>query len=119
MEDALQNLSVWKRSRRLTVNIYKIFACCKDYGFKDQITRAAVSIPSNIAEGFERNSSKDFINFLRFARGSCAELRTQLYISEDINLINTEIAQILQQEALEISKMLQGLINRYKIKDNS
>ena len=119
MDDALNSLDVWKRSRHLAVAIFKIFASCKNYGFKDQITRASVSIPSNIAEGFERNSKKEFIYFLRIARGSCAELRTQLYISEDINLIDTQIAQQLQQEALEISKMLQGLINRYKIKDNS
>ncbi len=118
MADALESLDVWKRSRHLTVHVYKLFASCKDYGFKDQITRAAVSIPSNIAEGFERNSKKEFVNFLRIAKGSCAELRTQLYISEDINLIDIETAKILQQEALEISKMLQGLINRYKIKDN-
>lgn len=119
MADALESLDVWKRSRSLTVNIYKVFASCKDYGFKDQITRAAVSIPANIAEGFERNSRKEFMNFLRFARGSCAELRTQLYISEDISLIDSETAKTLQREALEISKMLQGLINRYKINDNS
>lgn len=92
---------------------FKLFANCRDYGFKDQITRAAVSIPSNIAEGFERNSTKEFINYLRIARGSCAELRTQLYIGEEINYIELQAAQSLQQEALEISKMLQGLINHY------
>ncbi len=119
MDDALKSLNVWKRSCQLAINIYRILTDCKDYGFKDQITRAAVSIPSNIAEGFERNSNKEFINYLRIAKGSCAELRTQLYIGEDINLIDNEIARKLQQEALEISKMLQGLINRCKIKNDS
>jgi four helix bundle protein len=119
MDDALRSLKVWQRSRILAVDIYKILAKCKDHGFKDQITRAAVSIPSNIAEGFERNSKKEFINYLRIARGSCAELRTQLYIGEDVKIIDDKTAKILQQEALEISKMLQGLINRYKTKDNS
>ncbi len=55
MDDALHSLQVWTRSRQLAVEIYKIFHNCKDYGFKDQITRAAVSVPSNIAEGYERN----------------------------------------------------------------
>jgi len=119
MDDALRSLDVWNRSRRLAVDVYNILADCKDFGFKNQITRAAVSIPSNIAEGFERNSKKDFMNYLRIARGSCAELRTQLYIGEEINLIDGTTAVKLQQEALEISKMLQGLINRYKISSNS
>ena len=119
MDDALNNLQVWQRSRQLAVDIYKILTSCKDRGFKDQITRAAISIPSNIAEGYERNSSKEFVKFLKIARGSCAELRTQLYIGEDIKIIDGKIARVLQQEALEISKMLQGLINRYKCKDKS
>ncbi|MFT5351650.1 MAG: four helix bundle protein [Planctomycetota bacterium] len=114
MDDALHSLQVWTRSRQLAVEIYKIFHNCKDYGFKDQITRAAVSVPSNIAEGYERNSKKDFSNFLRIARGSCAELRTQLYIGQDIGFIEEKSANRLQKEALELSKMLQGLINRYK-----
>lgn len=119
MQDALNNLQVWTRSRQLAVDIYKIFNNCKDFGFKDQITRAAISVPSNIAEGYERNSKKDFANFLRFARGSCAELRTQLYIGQDIGMIEKKAALRLQREALEISKMLQGLINRYKSKENT
>ena len=114
MDDALEGLDVWRRSRFMAVQIFKLFANCRDYGFKDQVTRAAVSIPSNIAEGFERNSTKEFINYLRIARGSCAELRTQLYIGEEINYIEFQAAKSLQQEALEISKMLQGLINHYK-----
>lgn len=113
MEDALQSLEVWNRSRQLTVEIYQALRSCKDYGFKDQITRSAVSVPSNIAEGFERNSKRDFINYLRIARGSCAETRTQLYIAEDIGYVDKSKAGSLIVEALEISKMLQGLINRY------
>lgn len=114
MDDALHSLDVWKRSTNLTVDIYKLMKSCRDYGFKDQITRAALSIPSNIAEGFERNSKKDFSNYLRIARGSCAELRTQIYIANEIGYIEGNLAVKLQSETLEISKMLQGLINRYK-----
>ena len=119
MDDALNGLEVWKRSRILAVNVYKLMKNCRDFGFKDQITRASISVPSNIAEGFERNSKKDFSNFLRIARGSCAELRTQLYIGQDIGLIDKEYASELQVEAIEISKMLQGLINRYKRRENT
>ena len=114
MEDALSSLDVWRRSRKLAVDIYKEFGHCRDWGFKDQITRSAISVPSNIAEGYERNSKKDFCNFLRIARGSCAELRTQLYIGQDIGYIKASSGKQLQNEALQISKMIQGLINRYK-----
>ncbi|OGT80461.1 MAG: hypothetical protein A3H91_14180 [Gammaproteobacteria bacterium RIFCSPLOWO2_02_FULL_61_13] len=114
MDDALQSLDVWTRSRKLAVAVYQNLAFCRDRGFKDQITRAAVSVPSNIAEGFERHSRKQFVNFLQIAKGSCAEVRTQLYIGEEIGFLGHEHARQLQAEALAISKMLQGLINRYK-----
>ena len=112
--DALQELKVWNRSKTLSVNIYKTLINCKDFGFKDQITRASISIPSNIAEGYERNSKKEFVRFLNIARGSCAEVRTQLQIGEEIGLINRQHARELERESLEISKMIQGLINYCK-----
>ena len=74
-----EDLEVWKRSARLSADIYKTLANLKDYGFKDQITRSGLSIPSNIAEGAERESIKEFINFLSYAKGSAGELRTQIY----------------------------------------
>jgi four helix bundle protein len=114
MDDALLNLDVWRRSRKLAVNVYASLRHCRDRGFMDQITRAAISIPSNTAEGYERNSPRDFANFLRIARGSCAELRTQLNIGDEIGLIDPTTAKDLQGEALELSKMIQGLINRCK-----
>ncbi len=74
-----EDLEVWKRSARLSADIYKTLANLKDYGFKDQITRSGLSIPSNIAEGAERESIKEFINFLSYAKGSAGELKTQIY----------------------------------------
>ncbi len=117
-----EDLIAWQHARKLTSLIYNTTSqgnFSKDFGLKDQIRRAAVSIMSNIAEGYERNSKRDLANFLRFARGSCAELRTQLYIGQDIGLIEEEIATHLQKEALELSKMLQGLINRYKTSETT
>ena len=77
--DAFENLKVWKRSSRLCANLYKAFSESRDWEFKSQITRSALSIPSNIAEGYERNSTNEYMRFLKIAKGSCGELRTQLY----------------------------------------
>ena len=73
-----EDLDVWKESVVLSVKIYKHFSEIKDYGFRDQIQRSAVSVPSNIAEGYDCKSNKEYIRFLYISRGSCAELRTQL-----------------------------------------
>ncbi len=108
--DALNELEVWKRSKNLAIKIYHNFSHCKDYGFKDQITRAAVSIPSNIAEGYERHSKRQFAHYLKIAKGSCAELRTQLIIGSEIGFIEKQPAKILIDESLQISKILFGLI---------
>ncbi|MBI4006645.1 MAG: four helix bundle protein [Gammaproteobacteria bacterium] len=112
--DALEELEVWCRSKNLAIAIYKTMDTCKDHGFKDQITRASVSIPSNIAEGYERYSKKEFANYLRIAKGSCAEVRTQLQIGHDIGFIDSVTAKELIKESLEISKMLHGLIKYCK-----
>ena len=112
-----EDMNIWKRSARLSANIYKYFATCKDFGFKDQITRASLSIPSNIAEGAERDYSKDFIRFLKYSKGSCGELRTQIFIGIDIEYINKEVGNEWIKETYEISKMLAGFINSIKNSD--
>lgn len=110
MVKTFEDLDVWK----LTVDTYKSFKASTDYSLKDQIQRASVSIPSNIAEGAERDSTADFIKFLRYSKGSCAELRTQLYIHQRIHP-GTDILPLIQ-ETKEISAMLQALINSLKRK---
>ncbi len=105
-----EKLEVWKRGCRLSVEIYRVLANVHDYGLVDQMTRAAVSIPSNIAEGAERKTDKEYINFLHIAKGSVAELRTQLYIASKLEMIPREKAKDLVQEAKEISAMLQAMI---------
>ncbi len=113
-----EDLEVWKRSARLSADIYKTLANLKDYGFKDQITRSGLSIPSNIAEGAERESSKEFINFLSYAKGSAGELKTQAYIGMDIGYIDKEIGMKWIQESDEIGRMLAGLIKMKRNQTN-
>jgi len=105
-----EDLEVWERSTRLSVKVYKTFSNSRDYGFKDQITRSSLSVPSNIAEGFGRTSDKEKRNFLNIARGSCAELHTQLLIGSEIGYIDQNISKEMIKEAKEISSMISGLM---------
>jgi four helix bundle protein len=105
-----EDLAVWKRSARLSAELYKSLKDLKDFGFRDQITRAGLSIPSNIAEGYERESAKETANFLNYAKGSAGELRTQLYIGMDIGYIERDAGLAWIREAEEISRMLHGLM---------
>ena len=111
MSADFENLEVWKRSCRLCINLYSALKACKDLGMYSQITRSAVSIPSNIAEGAERKTVKEFANFLYIAKGSSAELRTQLYLASELGYISRADSKKLILESKEITKMLQGLIN--------
>lgn len=109
-----KELLVWKKSIDFVTDIYRItgdFPKDEIYGLISQIRRASVSIPSNIAEGNSRRSKADYLQFLRIARGSCAEVETQLIISKNLNYINEEDDQKLNNTIIEISKMLNGLIN--------
>jgi four helix bundle protein len=105
-----EDLDVWKSSMNLTIDIYKHLKECKDFGFKDQIQRACVSIPSNIAEGFYRKTNKEFCQFLYIARGSCAEVRTQVYLAKHLMYIEDEIYIKYLKETEHISKMLYNMI---------
>jgi len=105
-----EKLDVWRKSARLSAELYKAFADSRDFGFKDQITRSGLSVPSNIAEGMERSSEKDKARFLWIAKGSCAELRTQLYIAIEIGYLPTEVGKQFLSDTMEISRMLTGLI---------
>ena len=107
---SFEDLEVWQKSCDLAVNIYQALKDCRDYGFRDQICRSAVSIPSNVAEGMERDSGKERIHFLHIAKGSSAELRTQLLIAERIGILNSQMAQSYRDEGVHISRMLHGLI---------
>jgi len=114
-----EDLEVWKRSARLSADIYRALNDLKDFGYRDQITRSGLSIPSNIAEGFERKSKKEFMVFLKYALGSCGELRTQTYIGMDIGYISKITGNNWIQETKEISAMLTSLVkaNRQFLKE--
>ena len=103
---SFEDLEVWKRSARLSADLYRYFEASKNYGFRDQITRSGLSIPSNIAEGYERGTNKDRAKFLSYAKGSCAELRTQIYIGMEAGFIDKKQGAHWVQETHELSKML-------------
>jgi four helix bundle protein len=107
---SFEELEVWKRACRVAVEIYEMMKDCRDFGLKDQITRSAVSIASNIAEGAERDSKPEFIRVLNIAKGSAAELRTQLYIAQRIGTLTPSDTSKVIPELKQISAMLQGLI---------
>ena len=109
-----EDLEVWKRSAQLSAEIYNKLGNSRNYSFRDQITKSGLSISSNIAEGFERESKKECIHFLSIARGSCGELRSQIYIGIKINIIDQKTGNNWIKRTQNISKMLTGLMKTKK-----
>jgi len=105
-----EDLEVWKRATRLSAELYKGLASLRDYGFRDQITRAGLSVPSNIAEGMEHDSANERFRFLGYAKASCGELRTQVYIGMEIGYIGNDTGARWVLETQELSAMLVGLM---------
>ncbi|MBT3256426.1 MAG: four helix bundle protein [Deltaproteobacteria bacterium] len=111
---AFEEIEAWKKARELTRQIYDVSNLrpfSKDFGLRDQIRRAAVSIMSNIAEGFERGGTKEFSQFLSVAKGSCGEVRCQLYVARDQGYLQDEAFEHLFSLTTETSRMLAGLMN--------
>ncbi len=109
-----EDIIAWQKAQSYAVNIYHLFGKNKDYGFKDQICRAAVSISNNIAEGFDRNSNADFLRFLYYSISSCSETKSMIYLAEKLGYISLSQQDELLQQANEISKILHGLMNSLK-----
>lgn len=109
-----EDLEVWKRAARLCTCIYRHFGDSRDYGFKDQTTRSSLSVASNIAEGYERVGEKDRIRFLNYAKGSCGELRTQIYIGMQVGYIDRASGKQWVEETHELSRMLYGLMQHFR-----
>jgi len=108
-----EDLNVWQESVKLSIKIYSLLKNCKDFSLRDQIQRSSISIASNIAEGFER-TIKVFIHFLLISKGSCTELRTQLFIAKEIKLLTTEESERLDESTKKILAMLNNLIKTRK-----
>ena len=107
----LKNLKIWQQSRALVVEIYKVLQDSRDYGFRDQIQRAAVSIMNNIAEGFESGSDATFIRYLNISKGSCSEVKSMLYLCSDLNYCSEETRIKLQSD---ITTIISGIYNLIK-----
>ena len=105
-----EQLDVWKRASRLSCEIYKVTESIQNWGFKDQITRSGLSVPSNIAEGEERETPKEKIRFLYYAKGSLGEWVTQLYIGIEIGYLDKQSSMEMIKEAKELAKILGSLI---------
>lgn len=116
MERGIENLYIWQESRKFVNALYKMMSNCKDWGFKDQIQRAAVSIMNNIAEGTESGSDAKFINFLNIAKGSCSEVKSMLYLCEDLSFCTPDERVVLQSQLKQIStgivRMIKSLNNK-------
>lgn len=117
MEQFHKNLDVWKVSTELVLDIYtliKTFPTIEQYSLSDQMRRAAISIPSNIAEWCARNTHKEKIHFLYIARGSCAELDTQVYLAKQLNYLTEEQYTCITLKMTRIWQMLSRFINASK-----
>lgn len=111
--NSFEEIISWQKARELNVEIYNttnnnLFS--KDYELRNQIRRASISICSNIAEGFERQTTKEFIRFLYIAKASAGEVRSQLYLANDLEYINREEFEILKTKVDEVSKLISGLL---------
>ena len=107
-----EEIVAWQKARELTASIYSLVrsnSLAKDFALKDQMTRAAISIMANIAEGFERGRLTEFHQFLSIAKASCAELRSLLYVALDARYLSIEEFESLKLKAEEVGKVLGGL----------
>ncbi len=118
--DRFEDLEAWRRAREVTRRIYQASSkgdFSKDFGLRDQLRRSSVSIMSNIAEGFERDGNREFVNFLSIAKGSCGEARSQLYVALDQNYMTPDDFDLVYGNLDETGRMIGGLINYLKGSD--
>jgi len=115
--NSFEDLQVWKDSRILVKSIYQLTAdgkFNKDFGLREQIQRASVSIMNNIAEGFERNNNKDYIKFLGYSKGSAGEVRSMLYVATDLGYVSDESFNSLHQLSVNIITQISNFIKYLK-----
>jgi four helix bundle protein len=115
---SFEEIEVWQKARLLTKRVYQVSSkgsFARDFGLRDQMGRACVSILSNIAEGYERGGTKEFLQFLSVAKGSAGEVRSQLYVALDQDYLAGSVFEELSSHAREISRMLTGLMTYLRI----
>lgn len=119
-----EELPIWKLSLKITKDIYDVSSVGKwnkDFGLRDQVRRAVISVSSNIVEGFEKNNNNEFVRFLRIAKGSVGEVRNQLYIALSINYINQNEFDNINKHLEELARQVGGLIvylKEFKIRNS-
>ena len=109
---SFEDVIAWQKAKELAKNIYNSLKNNRDFSFKDQLQRAAISVGNNIAEGFERRTNKELKQFLYIAKGSCGEVRSMLYLALELSYINEEEFRINYQLSIEISKLLAGFAKK-------
>ena len=114
MKRNIENLYIWQESRSVVNDIYTLMKDCRDFGFKDQIQRASISIMNNIAEGTESGSDAKYINFLNISRGSCSEVHSMLYLCEDLEYCSTKERERLHAQLFNISSGIYKFIEYLK-----
>lgn len=108
--ERFEDLLAWQEASSLAVEIYRLFSSCRDYSFRDQIQRAAVSISNNLAEGFDRETKNDLRHFFVIAKSSCAEVRSMLHISGRLKYIPPEDIALLMNQSNKTSALIKGFI---------
>lgn len=118
--ERFEDIEAWKRAREVTKKIYQLSSSCdfsRDFGLRDQIRRSSLSVMSNIAEGFERDGNREFINFLSIAKGSCGEARSQLYVALDQDFITADDFQWTYDQFNQTGRMIGGFMNYLRQSD--
>lgn len=113
-ERKLENMRIWQDTRLFVNQIYRMMEHTKDYGFRDQIQRAAISIMNNIAEGSESGSDEMYVRYLNIAKGSCSEVKSMLYLCEDFGICSKEHREKLHADLLSITNGIYKLITYLK-----
>jgi four helix bundle protein len=109
-----EELAIWKMAREITNSVYGDFRDCRDFGFRDQITRAGISIMNNISEGFCRGDDAEFKQFLKISKGSAGEIKNMYYIAEDQNYISNEDSIIRRNKSQQLINSISSLIEYLK-----
>lgn len=112
MIEKFEDILAWQKAKQLTILIYQCFKESRDFGFKDQIQRASISVMNNIAEGFERRGDREFKKFLFIAKGSCGEIRSMLYLASELKYLSENEIKNIYDLSLEVSRLISGFIKK-------